>query len=76
MNTDGCLHITERVIGCAMAVSNALGCGFLEKVYEARSPMSSEKKGWRYNNSILCGSSTTGESSESTGLTLSSMISS
>jgi GxxExxY protein len=35
MNTDGCVHITERVIGCAMAVSNALGCGFLEKVYES-----------------------------------------
>ena len=27
-------RITERIIGCAYAVSNALGCGFLEKVYE------------------------------------------
>ena len=27
-------QLTERVIGCAYAVSNALGCGFLEKVYE------------------------------------------
>ena len=27
-------EITERVIGCAYSVSNALGCGFLEKVYE------------------------------------------
>lgn len=35
MNTDGSVHITERVIGCAMTVSNALGCGFLERVYEA-----------------------------------------
>ena len=26
--------ITEKVIGCAYAVSNTLGCGFLEKVYE------------------------------------------
>ena len=26
--------ITEFVIGCAMTVSNTLGCGFLEKVYE------------------------------------------
>ena len=25
---------TERIIGCVFAVSNALGCGFLEKVYE------------------------------------------
>ena len=36
MNTDE--HrwnaITEQVIGCAMHVSNSLGCGFLEKVYE------------------------------------------
>ena len=26
--------ITERVIGCAYAVGNGLGAGFLEKVYE------------------------------------------
>jgi len=26
--------LTERVIGCAFQVSNILGCGFLEKVYE------------------------------------------
>ena len=27
-------HISERVIGCTFAVSNGLGSGFLEKVYE------------------------------------------
>jgi len=27
-------RLTERVIGCAFEVSNTLGCGFLEKVYE------------------------------------------
>ena len=27
-------QITERVIGCAYTVSNGLGAGFLEKVYE------------------------------------------
>jgi GxxExxY protein len=27
-------EITERVIKCAYRVSNKLGCGFLEKVYE------------------------------------------
>ncbi len=27
-------ELTERVIGCAYKVSNSLGCGFLEKVYE------------------------------------------
>ena len=26
--------LSERIIGCAYAVSNALGAGFLEKVYE------------------------------------------
>jgi GxxExxY protein len=26
--------ITEKIIGCSYTVSNALGCGFLEKVYE------------------------------------------
>src|SRR5260370_11899614 len=26
--------LTQRIIGCAFKVSNALGCGFLEKVYE------------------------------------------
>ncbi len=27
-------EISEKVIGCAYKVSNTLGCGFLEKVYE------------------------------------------
>ncbi|KQR71109.1 GxxExxY protein [Pedobacter sp. Leaf176] len=27
-------EITEKIIGAAYKVSNALGCGFLEKVYE------------------------------------------
>lgn len=27
-------RITERIIACAFRVSNALGCGFLERVYE------------------------------------------
>jgi GxxExxY protein len=26
--------ITQKIIGCAFEVSNTLGCGFLEKVYE------------------------------------------
>jgi len=26
--------LTEKVLGCAYRVSNGLGCGFLEKVYE------------------------------------------
>ena len=27
-------ELTEKIIGCVFAVSNTLGCGFLEKVYE------------------------------------------
>jgi hypothetical protein len=27
-------EISERIIGCAFTVANALGAGFLEKVYE------------------------------------------
>ena len=27
-------EITEKIIGCAFAVSNTLGSGFVEKVYE------------------------------------------
>jgi len=36
MNADeeGINQLSERVIGCAFRVSNALGAGFLEKVYE------------------------------------------
>ena len=38
MNTDkhrsGLDQITERIISCDYRVSNTLGCGFLEKVYE------------------------------------------
>lgn len=26
--------VTEKIIGCAFTVSNTLGAGFLEKVYE------------------------------------------
>ena len=31
----GLNELTERIIGCAFRVSNTLGCGFLEKVYES-----------------------------------------
>jgi len=31
---DGINQITEKIIGCSYTVSNTLGCGFLEKVYE------------------------------------------
>ena len=36
MNTDQSLpnDVSERIIGCALVVSNALGAGFVERVYE------------------------------------------
>jgi GxxExxY protein len=34
MNQGEMSQLTEKVIGCALKVSNTLGCGFLEKVYE------------------------------------------
>ena len=35
MNTDKMTEdVTERIIGCAIKVSNTLGVGFLEKVYK------------------------------------------
>ena len=36
MNTDGTVPdcLTQRIIGCAIAVSNGLGAGFVKKVYE------------------------------------------
>jgi len=34
MNEEQLNRLTERIIGCAFTVSNTLGCGFLEKVYE------------------------------------------
>jgi GxxExxY protein len=37
--------ITEKIIGCAMKVSNVLGCGFLEKVYENALVIELEKNG-------------------------------
>ena len=33
-NVEALNPITEKIIGCCYKVSNTLGCGFLEKVYE------------------------------------------
>lgn len=40
-------EITKRVIGCLFQVSNSLGCGFLEKVYENASGIAIAKTGLR-----------------------------
>ncbi len=34
LSEDDLNRLSERIIGCAFQVSNTLGCGFLEKVYE------------------------------------------
>src|SRR5438128_19325 len=39
--------VTEKIIGCAFKVSNALGCGFLEKVYENALALELRKQGLR-----------------------------
>ncbi len=40
-------EITEKVIGCLYQVSNTLGCGFLEKVYENASAIAIAQAGLR-----------------------------
>lgn len=42
MNTD---KTTESIINCAMTISNALGTGFLEKVYENALVLELRKRG-------------------------------
>lgn len=37
--------ITEKIIGCAYAVSNSLGIGFVEKVYENAMVVALQKAG-------------------------------
>jgi GxxExxY protein len=37
--------ITEKVIGCIFKVSNKLGCGFLEKIYENAMVLELHKSG-------------------------------
>ena len=37
--------LTERIIGCAFTVANALGVGFLEKIYENALAIEMRKRG-------------------------------
>jgi GxxExxY protein len=39
--------MTEKIIGCAFKVSNTLGCGFLERVYENALVHELRKNGFR-----------------------------
>jgi GxxExxY protein len=45
MNEEELNKITERIIGCAYKVSNALGIGFIEKVYENAHALEMRKEG-------------------------------
>ena len=45
MGDDEMNAVTERIIGCAYAVANELGNGFLEKVYENAMRIELRKKG-------------------------------
>jgi len=43
-------ELSRRIIGCAYKVHNALGPGFLEKVYENSLRIELEKLGLKSNN--------------------------
>jgi GxxExxY protein len=46
-NQESISKITEKIIGCSYTVSNALGCGFLEKVYENALAHELKKSGFK-----------------------------
>lgn len=45
--------ITEKIIGCAFTVSNRLGCGFLEKVYDNALAIELRKAGLRIKRQFV-----------------------
>ncbi|MFH1288793.1 MAG: GxxExxY protein [bacterium] len=57
--------VTEKIIGCAFIVSNSLGCGFLEKVYENAMVIELTKQGLKVeqqkNLNVYYGNSIVGE---------------
>ncbi|MER3495170.1 MAG: GxxExxY protein [Mastigocladus sp. ERB_26_2] len=65
MHPDELDRITQKIIGCAYTVSNVLGVGFLEKVYENALAHELWKTGLRvkqqYNLQILYDSIVVGE---------------
>ncbi|WP_315789303.1 GxxExxY protein [Fischerella sp. JS2] len=65
MHPDELNRITQKIIGCAYTVSNVLGVGFLEKVYENALAHELRKAGLRlkqqYNLQILYDSIVVGE---------------
>jgi len=45
-------ELSRRVIGCAMRVHGALGCGFLESVYENAFAIELQKKGILFQRQV------------------------
>lgn len=45
--------LTEKIIGCAFAVANALGVGFLEKVYENALVIALRKAGLKVLQQVI-----------------------
>lgn len=48
VDVDALNELTQRVIGCAYTVSNRLGCGHFEKVYENAMCIEFRKSGLKY----------------------------
>jgi GxxExxY protein len=53
MDTDEINELTHLIIGCAMKVSNELGSGFLEKVYENALAIELRKQGLKVEQQKL-----------------------
>jgi hypothetical protein len=51
---DEFLQITSTIIKCAYKVSNTLGCGYLEKVYENALLLELHKSGLKATGIHLC----------------------
>lgn len=45
-------ELTERIIGCAFRVHNALGCGFVEAVYEGALAIEFEREGIAFGRQV------------------------
>ena len=52
MDTDKINQVTEQIIGCAYAVANGLGCGFMEKCYENAMAHEIRKSGLRVEQQV------------------------
>ena len=49
---DECTELTYKIIGCAMEVHNALGCGFQEVIYQRCLALELEKRGLGFTREL------------------------